>query len=179
MRRAIPEAVSHLVLIVTAAHGGFIAPRAADRGRARHAEQKAVCEQLWAGELDTAEKLRHYYDVMGPLYARKLRLRRRRRPAARARIYSPGGAEPRLRAGRLPAAATTCAPSWRAITAPTLIIAGRHDWICPPEFSEEIHRLIPGSDLRIFEESSHSIRGDEPQKLIDAIAGFMVYRGAR
>ena len=29
------------------------------------------------------------------------------------------------------------------ITAPTLVLAGRHDWICPPEFSEEIARLIP------------------------------------
>ena len=59
------------------------------------------------------------------------------------------------------------------IVAPTLILAGRHDWICPPEFSEEIHRLVPGSDLRIFEESSHSIRADEPRRMIDAIAGFV------
>ena len=34
----------------------------------------------------------------------------------------------------------------------------RHDWICPPEFSEEIARLIPQADLRVFEHSSHSIR---------------------
>ena len=65
------------------------------------------------------------------------------------------------------------------ITAPTLILAGRHDWICPVEFSEEIHRLIPGSDLRVFERSSHSIRSDEPEAMVDAILGFVVYRGAR
>jgi proline iminopeptidase len=62
------------------------------------------------------------------------------------------------------------------ITAPTLILAGRHDWICPVEFSEEIHRLIPGSDLRVFEHSSHSIRSDEPEAMTDAILGFVVYR---
>ena len=67
-------------------------------------------------------------------------------------------------------------PELTNITAPTLILGGRHDWICPPEFSEEIHRLIPGSHLRIFEDSSHSIRNDEPQKLIDAIASFIVYQ---
>jgi proline iminopeptidase len=55
------------------------------------------------------------------------------------------------------------------------LVAGRHDWICPPEFSEEIHRLIPGSDLRGFEESSHSIRVDESQAMQDAIVGFVVY----
>jgi proline iminopeptidase len=32
---------------------------------------------------------------------------------------------------------------------------------------------VPGSDLRIFEESSHSIRADEPRRMIDAIAGFV------
>jgi proline iminopeptidase len=57
-----------------------------------------------------------------------------------------------------------------------LVIAGRHDWICPPEFSEEIARLIPRAELRIFEGSSHSVRADEPQALIDAIAGFVVYK---
>ena len=62
------------------------------------------------------------------------------------------------------------------ITAPTLVLAGRHDWICPPEFSEEIARLIPGADLRVFERSSHSIRGDEPEAMVDAILGFLVYR---
>jgi proline iminopeptidase len=30
--------------------------------------------------------------------------------------------------------------------------------------------------LRIFEESSHSIRVDEPQAMLDAIVGFAVYR---
>ena len=44
-----PDAVSHLVLIVTAAHGGFI-PRAQAIVRERGTpEQQAVCETLWAG----------------------------------------------------------------------------------------------------------------------------------
>jgi proline iminopeptidase len=55
-------------------------------------------------------------------------------------------------------------------------MAGRHDCISPVEFSEEIHRLIPGSDLRVFERSSHSIRADEPEAMADAILEFVVYR---
>lgn len=169
-----PQAVSHLVLIVTAAHAGFNA-RAREIVRERGtAEQQAVCAQLWAGELDTPEKLLHYYEVMGPLYARKFdpasaRLSRDRgilAPAALNKAFAPGGF---LQTFDL-------RPELGRITAPTLILAGRHDWICAPEFSEEIQRLIPGSDLRIFAESSHSIRGDEPQKMLDAIAGFIVYR---
>lgn len=171
-----PKSVSHLVLIVTAAHSGLI-------GRARQIvaergspEQKAVCDQLWAGELDTVDKLRHYYDVMGPLYSRNFdpaanKLSRDRgtlTPEALNRAFAPGGFLTNF----------DLRPELAKIIAPTLILAGRHDWICPPEFSDEIHRLIPGSDLRIFEESSHSIRSDEPQIMIDAIAGFVVYKNA-
>ena len=59
------------------------------------------------------------------------------------------------------------------IRAPTLILAGRHDWVCGPEFSLEIHRLIAGSHLRIFEPSSHLIASDEPQGFLAAVAGFI------
>jgi proline iminopeptidase len=64
-------------------------------------------------------------------------------------------------------------PELPRITAPTLILAGRHDWICAPEFSEEIHALMPGSRLRIFEESSHSVRVDAPEAMIDEILAFV------
>ncbi len=168
-----PASVSHLILIVTAAHAGFNSRArqiVAERGTP---EQQAVCDRLWAGELDTVAKLRNFYDLMGPLYSRqfdpaKAALGRERgtlSPEALNRAFGPGGF---LQSYDL-------RPELAAITAPTLILAGRHDWICAPEFSEEIHRLIPGSDLRIFEESSHSIRADEPQALLDAIAGFVVY----
>jgi proline iminopeptidase len=111
--------------------------------------------------------------VMGPLYSRKYDPLAGAglgptilAPEAFNRAHGPGGF---LRTFDL-------RPELSAITAPTLIVAGRHDWIAAPEFSEEVHRLIPGSDLRIFEESSHSIGADEPQRLLDTIAGFVVYK---
>lgn len=39
-----------------------------------------------------------------------------------------------------------------------------------------MQKLIPGSDLRVFEESAHGIGGDEQQKLLDAVTGFLVYK---
>ena len=167
-----PDAISHLILVVTAAHSGFI-DRAkqlvAERGTP---EQIAVTEDLFAGRLDTVEKLRRYYDLMGPLYAHRYDPLKARdtqdcgilSPDALNEAFAPGGF---LRNFDL-------RPQLGSITAPTLILAGRHDWICAPEFSAEIHRHIAGSELRIFEDSSHSIRTDEPQKFIDAVAGFIV-----
>src|SRR3954453_20489474 len=132
-----PDAVSHLVLIVTAAHGGFI-PRAQAIVRERGTpEQQAVCEMLWAGTFSSAAEMRRYYAAMAPMYART------HDPAAgtgRGRaIYSP---EPINRAfgpdGFL--RRFDLRSELERITAPTLILAGRHDWICPVEFSEEISR---------------------------------------
>jgi proline iminopeptidase len=59
------------------------------------------------------------------------------------------------------------------VTVPTLVIGARHDWICQPEFSEEIASSIPNSELRIFENSGHLIRLDEPQALLTAISEFI------
>ena len=172
-----PDAVSHLVLIVTAAHGGFI-PRAMQIVRERgNEEQQRVCDTLWAGGFKTEAEVQHYYTVMGPLYSRRHdpvaaaagRARAIQSPEPLNLAFRPGGF---LRSFDL-------RPELSRVTAPTLILAGRHDWICPPEFSEEIHALIPGSDLRIFEDSSHSIRADEPEAMLDAIKGFIVHKKRR
>jgi proline iminopeptidase len=172
-----PASVSHLILVATAAQSGY-ALRAkqlvAQRGTA---EQISQCDNLFAGRLDTIEKLRHYFQVMGPLYARKDDPAHFKTgfdriilsPEALNRAHGPGGC---LQSFDL-------RPQLSAIAAPTLIIAGRHDWICAPEFSEEMHEIIPDSDLRIFEDSSHAIATDEPEKLLDAIVGFLVHRTAR
>lgn len=168
-----PESVSHLVLIAPAAHSGYVERAKQIVAQRGTAEQIAQCEDLFGGKLDTPEKMRHYFEVMGPLYSRKndpvlsaVALQRFIwSPEALNGAHGPDGF---LREFDL-------RPCLSRIIAPTLICAGRYDWICAPEFAEEIHHLIPHSDLRIFEESAHAVAGDEPQALLDAISGFLVY----
>lgn len=168
-----PDSVSHLVLAVTAAHGGHITRArqlVAERGTP---EQIAVCDDLWGGRLLTSDDLRRFHEVMGPLYAckydpqrAKLGLDRTiRSPEAQNKAAGPGGFEHTF----------DLRPELAAIKAPTLVLGARHDWICAPEFSVEIHRLIAGSDLRMFEDSGHVISGDEAEDFLDAITGFLVY----
>jgi len=166
-----PKAVSKLILIVTAAHAGFM-PRAEQFIRSHGtAEQQRACKRLWSGTFETAEQMAEYYAVMGPLYSRRyvpeaaeaMRGRAIYSPEPLNRAFGPDGV---LRSFDLRAEIA-------GITVPTLILAGRHDWICPPEFSEEIHRLMAGSRLQIFEDSSHSIRMDEPNALNAAIRDFV------
>ena len=98
-------------------------------------------------------------------------------PAAAGGVVCAGAAEPGVWPGGLPAPLRP-AGELGQITAPTLILAGRHDWICPAAFSEEINRLIPNADRRVLEQSSHSIRADQPPAMLDAIVGLWCIRGA-
>jgi len=169
-----PEAVSHLALMVTAAHGGFI-PRAreilAERGTP---EQQALTAKVWEGGFEDERELKRYYEVMGPLYARHHDAEAARDGLARAihsveplnRAFRPGGVLRRF----------DLRPLLPRITARTLVVSGAHDWICPPEFGEEIHRLMPGSRFVLFEESSHSLRVDEPERLFAELRGLVAGR---
>ena len=59
------------------------------------------------------------------------------------------------------------------IKAPTLVIVGRHDPICPVEEAELIHRGIPGSQLVVFEASGHNPPSDEPEAFEEAVNKFI------
>jgi len=59
------------------------------------------------------------------------------------------------------------------ITAPTLVIVGRHDWITPVSQSQEITRLIPGSRLEVFEKSGHMPFIEENAKFINLVGEFL------
>ncbi|WP_392534774.1 alpha/beta fold hydrolase [Nostoc sp. C117] len=167
-----PQNVSHLIVIATTAHSGFLERAKEILASKGTEEQKAIAQRLWDGNFENEEQLRQYFQVLGPMYSLR---------------YDPTISAIAWQRNILSVDAINVAfggflrhynilDQLHKITAPTLVIAGRYDWICAPEFSEEIAQAIPNSDLRIFENSSHLIRADEPEALLDAIAGFLVYK---
>ncbi|MCA9858705.1 MAG: alpha/beta fold hydrolase [Thermomicrobiales bacterium] len=168
-----PQNVSHLIALVTSAHAGTL-ERAkeilAERGTE---EQKRVCEALWDGNFQTEEELIHYFDVMEPMYSYSWKPDMPKDGLERG-IYSIDaineGFSGFLRTYDL-------RDQLHKITCPTLVVGARHDWICAPEFSEEIASLIPHADLRIFERSGHEVIYDEQNELFDVVRGFMTYNG--
>ena len=64
-------------------------------------------------------------------------------------------------------------PHLPGIKVPTLITVGRHDWITPVAASETIHRLIPGSELVIFENSGHAPQVEEAPKFQQTVRDFL------
>ena len=58
------------------------------------------------------------------------------------------------------------------IRVPTLIVVGRHDEIVPA-CSETLHRGIPGSELHIFEQSSHTPHLEEEAAYMEVVGSFL------
>jgi len=55
------------------------------------------------------------------------------------------------------------------IGAPTLVLCGRYDFICPPSKSEIMHGGLPNSELVIFEESGHFPFVEEAELFFDTV----------
>lgn len=59
------------------------------------------------------------------------------------------------------------------ISCPALILAGRHDPICPPKFSQAMDDTIPESKLIVFENSGHWPLIEEKDDFVRSVVGFL------
>ena len=167
-----PGSVSQLIVYATTASHEFL-PRAQrtlrDRGTP---EQITIAQKLWDGTFQSNDELKTYFEILGPLYSYRTEPVDQSEPQSVAwgdRILSYEATNEAF-GGFL--RTYDIRSELAKITAPTLVLAGRHDWICAPEWSEEIARLIPGAEVQIFEDSGHMLRTDEPERLITTIAEF-------
>jgi proline iminopeptidase len=158
--------LSHLILVVTAPDHRFM-KRAqeilAERGTPR---QQQVAQRLWAGEFETDEQMREYFETLGPLYSRNFDLTRERERRA---IFTPAAINAAYGGFLHDYDVVDDLPR---ITAPTLVIGARHDWITAPEFSVEIANRIPGAELRMFD-TGHNVQADEHDAFIDVVRGWL------
>ncbi len=59
------------------------------------------------------------------------------------------------------------------IQAPTLIIAGREDFVFPPEHQEELAAGIPNARLVIIDRAGHNPHDEQTAEVIDVVKGFI------
>ena len=60
------------------------------------------------------------------------------------------------------------------ITVPTLITVGRYDEITPT-CAETMNRRIPHSQMRVFEQSSHTAHLEETERYLQVVADFLTH----
>ncbi|HMC37675.1 MAG TPA: alpha/beta fold hydrolase [Actinomycetota bacterium] len=59
------------------------------------------------------------------------------------------------------------------ITQPTLVLAGRHDRVCPVEAAELMAAKILHAELVVFEQSGHMMFVEEPDRYVEVVDEFL------
>ena len=59
------------------------------------------------------------------------------------------------------------------IVAPTLILAGRDDFVFPPECQQELASGIRGSQLTLVDDAGHNPQDERPMEVIQALRAFL------
>jgi pimeloyl-ACP methyl ester carboxylesterase len=59
------------------------------------------------------------------------------------------------------------------IRVPTLVMAGRDDFIFPPEHQGQLAAAIPGARLRIVERAGHNPHAERPDEVMEAVRDFI------
>ena len=62
------------------------------------------------------------------------------------------------------------------IQVPVLVTVGRHDWVTPLEASQELHALLPNSELVVFEHSGHAPQVEEAERYLEVVRDFLERR---
>jgi proline iminopeptidase len=59
------------------------------------------------------------------------------------------------------------------VTQRVLVLAGRHDRVCPVAASEHMVRLLPNGEVHVLEDSAHMMFVEEPGAYLDAVSAFL------
>ncbi len=121
---------------------------------------RAMLENLFFGRMKDDEDLKEHFAKIYPMYSTKYN------PDKRKELF----ARKRFRARTHNAFFSRAFPAYdirdrlAEIETPTLILAGRHDWITPIRFAKELADNLKNVKLVVFENAGHSINADEPDK---------------
>ncbi len=58
------------------------------------------------------------------------------------------------------------------IAVPTLVLAGRHDFICGVRWAKALYGGIVGSELEVFPDSGHFAHLEQPEAFAEAVFAF-------
>ena len=172
-----PARLSHLVLLDTGGDARWSQENVPTMLRARGYDPKTVrlAQRFFTGRITSREMtiglIRFggaYFHLRGPslwwLMARDL---------AHGEWRSKMHPEALIQAGR------QLLPGWSVmdrlgrITAPTLVMAGRDDFIFPPEHQAELAAGIPDAELRIVERAGHNPHAEQPAIVMAAVSDFL------
>jgi proline iminopeptidase len=169
-----PRRVSRLVLVDTGADARWSrenAPRVmSQRG---YSPAKVELVRRWfGGEFESREYLPIFWRISGA-YMPSHGLR------GMVRELAEGGWRSRIRPEPFQFAGRSLLPGWSVvarlgeITAPTLVVAGREDFVFPPECQRELVTGIPHAELVLVDEAGHSPQDENPAEVMAVLRPFL------
>jgi proline iminopeptidase len=167
---AYPENLTHMILRGTAASNEL---QTYAFENALHADlpgvSRSMLEKLFYGHMTSDEDLRDHFAMIYPLYSRKYT------PEKAKKLFERKAFRHLTHNAFFQQAfpAYDIRAKLNDIRVKTLIMAGRHDWITPMKFAEELRDGIPNARLEVFEDAGHSINADMKEKFQSVVRDFL------
>lgn len=167
-----PDNVDKLILVAGSHNYHFLEQAKVNVEARGTAEQKHFCDTfLWPGKFTSVDEVKAFFNVMSPLYSRKV---------AQGLIPSPynfGSYDyPFELLNDAFSSQFWCFDYTKLlpnIKAATLLIFGEHDWINDPKFARQMAMSIPDALLHILPDCGHSVSVDAPQAYKELISAFL------
>jgi proline iminopeptidase len=168
-----PDHLSHLVLLNTGADSRWFRENAAklvaERG---YGTEKAELVWRWFDGDFAPKDMFRILMRLGPLYDPHMNLVAAARMMFRER-HSKLAPEALIFAGQTLHEGWTVVDRLGEITAPTLVIAGRDDFVYPPECQRELAEGIPNARLTFIDRAGHNPHDERTAEVMAAVRAFI------
>jgi proline-specific peptidase len=169
-----PDSLSHLVLLDTGGDSRWArenAPKVLAR-RGYSPEKVELVRRWFNGEIAPDEMFRILIRI-GDAYSHHPSILLMARDLIRGEWRTKLRPEAFIFAGRHLLKDWTAMDRLGEITVPTLVMAGRDDFVFPPECQLELAAGIPGARLRIIERAGHNPHSEQPAEVMEAVGDFI------
>jgi proline iminopeptidase len=165
-----PKHLEKLILVATAPSYAFLETAKKTVMERGNAKQIEICEHLWNGTFKNHKHIMEFFKIMDTLYSTTTKKHAKKSYSQSKTIWSHQALNEGF--GNF-LQSYDLTRQLRKITCPTLILAGKEDWICHPDQSKIMAQKIPNSQLMIFKHCSHAIAVDAHKKYINVIKKFI------
>jgi pimeloyl-ACP methyl ester carboxylesterase len=169
-----PDSVSHLVLLDTGGDSRWARQNAGDllAKRGYSPEKVRLVRRFFNGEIAPNEMLPALMRF-GDAYYSHPSLLQTARDLIRGEWRTKIRPEALIFAGRHLLQDWTVMDRLSEINVPTLVMAGRDDFLFPPEHQVELAAGIPNARLRIIEHAGHNAHSERPAEVMEAVRDFI------
>ncbi len=169
-----PQSLSHLVLMNTGGDQRWVNQNAPEllAKRGYRASVVQAARRFYNGQLTPGEFLPTSMKFMSAYFYRHFLLE------LAHDIFSPGP-RPKMRAEPLIFGYSQLLKSWTVmdrlseVKVPTLVVAGRYDFLFPPEHQAILADRLPNAKLVLIERAGHNPQMERPAEVIQAVKNFM------